>query len=103
MSNQTQEPKQDFAKTLGPLTTVNVDIKLPKAFIDYINEVAIKQNKWYKNLGECCSEDLLRIMIADLDKDKNIPLEKYTIPRCIGYYFSEIMDAYGWGNNNETK
>lgn len=41
MSNQTQEPKRDFAKTLGPLTSVNVDIKLPEAFIDYINEVAM--------------------------------------------------------------
>jgi hypothetical protein len=82
---------------------VNVDIKLPKAFIDYINEVAIKQNKWCKNLDECFSRDLLRIMIADLDKDKDIPLEKYTIPKCIAYYFSGIMDAYGWGRGNETK
>jgi hypothetical protein len=76
MSNQDQEqePKQDFVKTLGPLTSVNVDIKLPRAFIDYINEVAIK-------LGECCSRDLLRIMIADLDEGKDVALEKYTIPR----------------------
>ena len=42
MSNQ----EHDFFKTLGPLTSLNVDIKLPKAFIDYINEVAIEQNKW---------------------------------------------------------
>ena len=63
------------------------------AFIDSINEVAIKQNKWYKDLSECCSEDLLRIMIADLDKDKDIPLERYTIPKCIGYHFEEIMDT----------
>lgn len=57
MSNEEQEPKQDFAKILGALCPLNVDIKLPKAFIDYINEVAIKQNKWYKNLGECCGRD----------------------------------------------
>ena len=56
-----------------------------------------------KDLGECCSEDLLRIMIADLDKNKEIALGKYTIPKCIGYYFNEIMETYGWGSDNEIK
>jgi hypothetical protein len=41
-------------------------------------------------------------VIADLDKDNDIAVGKYTIPKCIGYYYSEIMDSYGWGSDNKT-
>ena len=36
--------KQDILNRLGPLTEVNIKIRLPKALIDYINEVEVEQH-----------------------------------------------------------
>jgi hypothetical protein len=33
-----QKQSQDIMKQLGPITEINIKIKLPQAFVDYINE-----------------------------------------------------------------
>jgi hypothetical protein len=98
MSNQNQKggPEQDIMKQLGPLTEINMKIKLPKAFVDYINE------KTMTEIGQYCSEEITLSMIAHLDGGEDIVLKNYTIPKAIAYRDNEIMNAYlgkHWGED----
>jgi hypothetical protein len=86
--------KGDITKKLGPVVEVQVKLKLPAAFLEYIQEVGIKQKQWNKNLDEYCSDELIRAMTAHLDGDKEIVLPKHTIPRAIAFRDKEIIDAY---------
>jgi hypothetical protein len=92
MSNQKQT--QDIMKQLGPLTETNIKIKLPQAFVDYINE------NTNQDLSQYCSEEVTLSMIAHLDGGEDIVLKNYTIPRAIAFRDNEIMNAYmgkHWG------
>lgn len=61
----------NIIKQLGPIVEVDVKLKLPSAFVEYINEVAIKQNNEAKDLDEYCNEVLLG-MITHLDGSQDI-------------------------------
>jgi hypothetical protein len=61
-----QEQTRDIMKQLGPITEINIKVKLPRAFLDYINEIE------KADLGEYCSEEVIAAMIAHLDGPKNI-------------------------------
>jgi hypothetical protein len=86
MSNQKQT--QDIIKQLGPITETDIKIKLPRAFVDYINE------KTTTEIGQYCSEEVTAAMIAHLDGGEEIALRNYTIPRAIAFRYNEIMNAY---------
>ena len=51
---------------------------MPRAFVDWINEVAIKQKRWFKDVNEYCTDEVLQGIIATLDGDENILLKNYT-------------------------
>ena len=85
-----------IVQQLGPAVKVNVDLTLPAAFLEYITEIAIKQNHESKDLNEYCSESLIQAMIAHLDGDEIIllPSKKYLIPGAIAFQHNEIMERY---------
>jgi hypothetical protein len=91
---QNQRQTQDIRKQLGPITETNVKIKLPQAFVDYINENTTT------DLSQYCSEEVITAMIAHLDGGGDIVLKNYTIPRAIAFRYNDIMNAYmgkNWG------
>jgi hypothetical protein len=73
----------DITQVVGPAVEVRVKLKLPAAFLKYIQEVAIKEKKWNKDLDSFCSDELIRVMIAELDGDEKMALKNYTIPKAI--------------------
>jgi hypothetical protein len=78
-------------KQLGPIAEINIKVKLPQAFLDYINEIE------KEDLGKYCSEEVIVSMIAHLDGGEDIVLKKYTIPRGVAFLYNEIMHTYaGW-------
>ena len=81
---------------LGQAVEKNVKLRLPAAFWEYIEEIAIKQNHENKDLDEYCTEEILQAIIAQLDADKIIllPSKKYMIPRAIAWRDSEIVEHY---------
>ena len=83
-----------ITKQLGPIAQVDVKISLPLAFLEYINEVAIRKNREAETLDQYCSEEMIRAMIAHLDNDKDTVLNSHTIPRCIAFLDKEILDHY---------
>jgi len=84
-----------IAKQLGVPIERNVKLTLPAAFLEYIEEIAVKQKGW-KDISDYCSYELTRAMIAHLDRDKDIvlPSKKYTVPRAIAFEYDEILGHY---------
>lgn len=66
----------------------------PSAFVDYIHEVVIKQEKWNKDLDEFCSDEVRQSIIAYLDGGEGVRTKDYVIPRCIASYNRQIFNAY---------
>jgi hypothetical protein len=87
----------DIKEQLGSLTEVNIKIRLPKALIDYINEVEVEQHRCVKDLDQYCSEEVMRVMASHLDNAEDTVLKNYTIPSGLAGYDDEIMEVYyGW-------
>ena len=51
MSDKEKEEK-DITEQLGPITEFHMKMRLPQAFVDYVEEVAIKQNREAASLEE---------------------------------------------------
>ena len=51
MSDKEKEEK-DIAEQLGPITEFHMKMRLPQAFVDYVEEVAVKQNREAASLEE---------------------------------------------------
>jgi hypothetical protein len=83
-----------ITKQLGPVTEIDVKLRLPKAFLDFIHEVAIKQEKWNKDLDEFCSDEVMQSIIAYLDGGKVVRTRDYVTPRDIASYHKQISNAY---------
>jgi hypothetical protein len=62
-------------------------LKLPQAFVDYINETTTM------DLNQYCSKEVIAAKIAHLDGPP-IVLRNYTISRAIAFRDNESMDAY---------
>ncbi|MGI8832064.1 MAG: hypothetical protein ACR2IS_05430 [Nitrososphaeraceae archaeon] len=84
----------NIIKELGPIAEIDVKLRLPKAFLDYIHEVAIKQEKWNKDLDEFCSDEATQSVIAYLDCSESVRTKDYVIPRDIASYNKQIFNAY---------
>ena len=69
-------------------------MRLPQAFVDYVEEVAIKQNREATSLEEYCNQEFLAGLIAYLDNEEERVLKNYTIPKFIALQYDEIMDTY---------
>jgi predicted Ser/Thr protein kinase len=78
----------DLVNQLGPAVQVNVKLRMPAAFLEYIQEVA------REDLDNFCSHEIVRAMITHLDGDKSIRLDRYTIPKAIAYRDKEILEHY---------
>jgi hypothetical protein len=89
-----QEQEKDITEQLGPVTEFHVKMRLPQAFVDYIEEVAIKKNKEATSLEEYCNQEFLAGLIAYLDNEKERVLKNYTIPKFIASQYDEIMATY---------
>lgn len=83
-----------ITKQLGPIAQVDVKLSLPLAFVEYINEIAIRKNREAETLDQYCSEEMIRAMIAHLDNDKDVVPKNHTIPKCIAFLDKEILDHY---------
>ena len=82
---------------------MNVKVKLPVAFIGYINEKVIEKYGWSKSLEEHCNSLMLQTLTASLDNDKDMVLSSHTIPGLLANYDNEIIDAtLGRGLPNEN-
>lgn len=84
----------NITQQLGPVVEIEVKLRLPKAFVDYIYEVAIKQEKWNIDLDEFCSDEVMQSIIAYLDGSKGVRTKDYVIPRDIASYYKQISNAY---------
>jgi hypothetical protein len=93
MSEIIDRNKEDVIKMLGPIQEANVEVKLPIAFIEYINEKAVEKYRWSKNLEEYCNRLILELMIANVDNDKDMVLSSHTIPGFLAYYDDGIINA----------
>lgn len=93
MSDKEKEEK-DITEQLGPITEFHVKMRLPQAFVDYVEEVAIKQNREAASLEEYCNQEFLAGLIAYLDNEEERVLKNYTIPKFIALQYDEIMDTY---------
>jgi hypothetical protein len=69
-----------ITQQLGPVVEINVKLRLPKAFVDYIHEVAVKQEKWNKDLDEFCSDEVIQTIIAYLDGGEGVRTKNYVYP-----------------------
>jgi hypothetical protein len=85
----------NISRYLGPVVDVNIKVRMPKAFLDYINEIAIK-NRMADNIEEYCSHRLLTGMLADHlgDWENDTVLKDYVIPPRLGDYEREIREYY---------
>ncbi|HEY9386737.1 MAG TPA: hypothetical protein VIP70_06840 [Nitrososphaeraceae archaeon] len=99
MSDKEKEEKE-ITEQLGPITEFHMKMRLPQAFVDYIEEVAIKQNREAASLEEYCNQEFLAGLIAYLDNEEERVLKNYTIPkycfeiRCnIGYLSLKIRQT----------
>ena len=54
-----------------------------KAFVDYINEIIVKQKEYAKDIDEYCNNEILQGMIDTLDNDVDTHLKNYTIPKLL--------------------
>ena len=79
---------KDLDNQLGSAVEINVKLRMPAAFLEYIQEVA------REDLDNFCSHEIVRAMITHLDGDKSIPMKRYTIPRAIAYRDKEIIEHY---------
>lgn len=93
MSDKEKEEK-DITEQLGPITEFHMKMRLPQAFVDYVEEVAIKQNRESASLEEYCNQEFLAGLIAYLDNEEERVLKNYTIPKFIALQYDEIMDTY---------
>lgn len=96
MSDKENEEKEekDITEQLGPITEFHMKMRLPQAFVDYVEEVAIKQNREAASLEEYCNQEFLAGLIAYLDNEEERVLKNYTIPTFIALQYEEIMDTY---------
>lgn len=83
-----------ISRHLGPPVDIKVKLRMPKAFLDYINEIVIKQ-KVADSIDEYCSQKVLTGMLTDdLDWDTEILLKDHVIPPLIMQYQKEIRETY---------
>ena len=63
MSDKENEEKEekDITEQLGPITEFHMKMRLPQAFVDYVEEVAIKQNREAASLEEYCNRVFSRV------------------------------------------
>jgi hypothetical protein len=59
-----------------------------------IQDAAITQEKWNKDLDEFCSDEVMQSIIAYLDGGKGIRTKDYVIPKDIASYHKQISNAY---------
>ena len=81
-----------ITRHLGPAIEVNVKLRFPKAFVDYIKEVAIKHGMAYDI--DQYSANTCATMVSNLDGDVDIALKNYRIPKMLAYYEKEIKEYY---------
>ena len=79
---------KDLGNQLGPAVEINVKLRMPAAFLEYIQEVA------REDLDNFCSHEIVRAMITHLDGDKSIRMDRYTTPNAIAYRDKEIIEHY---------
>ena len=79
---------KDLDNQLGPAVEINVKLRMPAAFLEYIQEIA------REDLDNFCSHEIVRAMITHLDGDKSIRMDRYTIPNAIAYRDKEIIERY---------
>jgi predicted Ser/Thr protein kinase len=79
---------KDLDNQLGPAVEINVKLRMPAAFLEYIQEKA------REDLDNFCSHEIVRAMITHLDGDKSIHMDRYTIPKAIAYRDKEIIEHY---------
>lgn len=65
-----EKEEKDITEQLGPITEFHVKMRLPQAFVDYVEEVAIKQNREAASLEEYCNQEFLAGLIAYLDNEE---------------------------------
>jgi glycosylphosphatidylinositol transamidase (GPIT) subunit GPI8 len=85
----------NISRHLGSVVDVNVKVRMPKAFLDYINEIVIKSGM-ADNIEEYCSHRILTGMLADHlgDWESDIVLKDYVMPPRLGDYEREIREYY---------
>ena len=79
MSDKDNEEK-DITEQLGPITEFHMKMRLPQAFVDYVEEVAIKQNREAASLEEYCNQEFLAGLIAYLDNEEERVLKITQFP-----------------------
>lgn len=84
MSDKEKEEK-DITEQLGPITEFHVKMRLPQAFVDYVEEVAIKQNREAASLEEYCNQEFLAGLIAYLDNEEERVLKITQFPSLLHY------------------
>lgn len=93
MSDKEKEEKE-ITEQLGQITEFHMKMRLPQAFVDYVEEVAIEQNREAASLEEYCNQEFLAGLIAYLDNEEERVLKNYTIPKFIALQYDVIMDTY---------
>jgi hypothetical protein len=94
MSQTIERKSEEIIRMLGPIKEVTVRMKMPAAFIEYINQ---KENV---GLDEYCNEQVLQGMIAHLDNEEDIILENhYIIPAFLANYIHDVVSTILEGGN----